>query len=323
MPKKKEIKIPPLINASLWDIPGDPYRPEKPPFQFPPELGQGFFDMPFSEYLNLPLPNSSFYKEFGKTPIHGLTYLEEEKIITPQKQKNFDFGHAWHWLLLEPEKWLKRVFEEPGLNKNTNDYKAWKKTLPAGAVALPKSGYLSIDSAMRMRDKAMRNRSVRELLDAPGYYELTGIFQDPEVPAIWNKIRIDKALEGGVIVDLKSAESAASFGFLRNAYRFNYFGQAALYLKGASVITSFPHQTWLWIIQEKDPPHECRIQPVDPMEIEEAEIKLNVQMQNLARCLEDNHFPGYPDTGLYEFIPEAETVPDGDPEQEECYESIF
>jgi len=301
MAKEEPKPIPPIEHPKIVTFDTDPYYPQSP-FKFPPPSGQGLFEMSAEQYFALPLPDYSFYKAFAQSPQHGLAFLRQRREeITPLKKKNFDFGHALHWLMLEPELFAKNIVIDPGLNKNSNDYKAWAETVPADCVALSKD---QIDSAMRMRDRAMRKDTIRRLLGESGISEVSGIFDDINFP-IWHKIRVDKLVDG-VVVDYKTSASASSYGFQKAIFQYKYNWQATIYLHGVSRVTGYPHKKFVWIVQEKEDPWECRAILADPAEVREAEIHIEEQIERLSECIQSGYWPGYPDAGLDEIMPTFE-----------------
>lgn len=304
MAKEKEPRpIPPIEHPEIKTFDVDPYRPEKPPFVFPPALGQGLFRMEAEQYFQLPLPDQSFYKAFSQSPAHGLAFLRESQggAISPLKRKAFDFGTALHLLMLEPDLFTERIVIDPGLNKISNDYKAWRDTVPAGAITMTSD---EIDSAMQMRDRAMRKDTVRQLLSGQGISEVSGIFEDAQYP-VWHKIRIDKLVDG-IVIDYKTAASASRIGFEKAIWQYKYYWQAALYLHGASRITRYRHEKFVWIVQEKDDPWECRVIVADPVEIREAETQLEMQIERFCECMASGYWPGYPDEGIEDILPRSE-----------------
>lgn len=285
---------------------GDPYENIENPFRMPPDLEPGFYNMAFEKYLKYPLPDYSFYKEFSRSPSHGLAYLaEQKKPVSKQKQKNFDFGSALHWLVLEPDKFERNVIVDPGFNKNRNDYKHWRSRLPAGAIVLEAS---EVDQAMRIRERLYKKPTIRRLLEESGRCELTAIFQDPEF-GLYHKVRIDKLLTGyPVVVDFKTAASASEFGFSRAIINYKYDWQAALYLTALRLLTGYRYEKWVWIVAEKEPPYECRAKIADLSDINDAIDKVYGCIDRLSACIDTSYWPGYPDIGEDYVFGEAEDL---------------
>lgn len=300
---KADREIPEIEFASIHDFPNyDPYHVAVPPFDFPPEVAEGFYRLPYERYDGIALPSYSFYKAMSQSPAHGLAYLRQEaRPVSSLRQKSFDFGTALHWLMLEPELFEKRVVIDCGFNKNSNDWKAWRETVPAECVIL---SAFEVEDAMRMRDRAMRKDTIRHLLAEPGLCEVSGVFQDPEFGRfpLWHKIRIDKLLDG-IVIDYKTTANASRMGFAKTCYQYKYFWQAAHYLQGATKISGFPHQKFVWIVQEKEDPWEARVIVADPQEVSNAENELAVQKSVLAECIKTGCWPGYNDAGLDEVFP--------------------
>lgn len=268
------------------------YKLHGPLFVFPPKLGQGLWRMSFERYLDSVLvPHNSFYKAFSITPAHGVAYIRsQQEARTPQSQANLDFGSAWHTAMLEPNNFETTVvLDEKELNRNTKEFKKWKAEQGSKIILKQKD----VDKINWMRDVAYSKSFVREILEAPGHAELTGIYKEPDFPSLWAKVRVDKALDDGYIIDLKSAVSAGRDGFRRAIWNYSYNLQAALYIRAMTVITGHQFRRFAWLVQEKVPPFECRLEGADPGEMDEAQDRLNMMMTDLEKCLKENYFPGY------------------------------
>ncbi len=284
----------------------DLYAPDKPPFDFPPALEQGLYRLPFNDYLNIRLPHSSFWKQFAETPAHGLAYLDgQSKTSNSIQQANFDFGSAAHLAILEPSDFDDQVIVDSPLSKNSKAYKEWRLGVPEGALVLSQE---KIDNINHMRDVAYSKTFIRELLEAPGHMEVTGIFQDQIHPSVHHKIRVDKILNNGIILDYKTAVSASRYGFDRAIWNYKYIWQSALYCAGMSVITGYNHNRFMFLAQEKENPWECQLFGATPADMDEASDKLSVLIEKLIKCTEENHWPGYPDQyGLSDVFPDTES----------------
>jgi len=283
------------------------YKLDRPLFDFPPKLGQGLWRMRFERYLDsVPVPHNSFYKAFSTTPAHGVAYvLGQQEPRSPQQQANLDFGSAWHTAMLEPDNFEPTVaLDDTGLSRNSNDYKEWRAKQGDRVILRQKE----IDKINYMRDVAYSKPFVREILEAPGHAELTGIYKEPDFPSLWGKVRIDKALDEGYIIDLKSAVSAGRDGFRRAIWNYSYNLQAALYIRAMTVITGYRFRRFAWLVQEKVPPFECRLEGADPGEMDEAQDRLNMMMADLEKCLAENYFPGYREqSGWSDVFPDTDS----------------
>ncbi len=283
----------------------DPYIPLAAPFTFPPTLKQGLYRLSFKEYLKIKLPHSSFWKAFSETPSHGLAYLEQSGgPISPIQKSAFDFGTAVHTALLEPSKFDGQVVVASTLNKNSNAYKEWKAAIPNEKLILDQT---KIDDINRIRDRVYKKTFVRELLEAKGHVELTGIFEDQSYPGIYHRIRVDKALEEGILMDIKTTASASPAGFDRAIWNYKYNWQGALYLTGMSVLTGYNHNKFVWLVIEKEPPFECRLVGATAQDLTEAKDRLDVLVDKLTKCIKDNRWPGYPEQKGWDQVFNSET----------------
>lgn len=258
------------------------------------ELKQGFHEITGKEMGTVDALSYSGAKEMLRSAAHYRAYKDKER--KPSTDEMI-FGSAMHWFVFQPEKFERMVFEDNGKNHNSNDWKAWRDSLPEGAIILPKGdgtpkkpGY---EKAKKMRGALEKKKSVMEWLGREGAAERMGLFQD-QVYNFWWKIRPD-FLTSGVVVEYKTDQSAAISAYVSKLARLEYHLQGGLYALGTSIITGYHHKHFKWIVQEKEEPFESRVFSASPLMLDEARVTLGRIAEKYQRCLDTNEWPGYPD----------------------------
>ena len=208
-------------------------------------------------------------------------------------------GRALHVAVLEPAAFDKLYWPEPdppegGWNKRLKAHReAWAAVeadaTAQGAVLL---GTGERDKCLAMRDAVRAHSAAAELL-AACEVEVSMQWVDAETGMLL-KGRMDGWFErGGVLFDLKSCNNAAPGPFGRQAYRYGYHFQAALYADGAKAASECEvHQVVLLAVESSLP--YC----VACYEVEEQEIGLGRdQYRSIlyasAACRKADKWPGY------------------------------
>jgi hypothetical protein len=152
-----------------------------------------------------------------------------------------------------------------------------------------------------MRIALSQHKRAQEILTAPGPREVVGVWQD-ERTGLWCRIRPDQLIHDPAEVDdklhwsnsnLKStSKSASPFRFPRDFERMGHYFKAALYRMGLEEL-GFPVQNFLYPVVEQVAPHEVIVYRLneDALDIGEAEVRQ--ALDDLARCVESGHWPGY------------------------------
>lgn len=95
------------------------------------------------------------------------------------------------------------------------------------------------------------------------------------------------------IADYKTAQDASSFGFLRAAWRYRYYLQAAWYRRLVGWLTG----EWLpfrLVVQEKVAPYLVSVWDIDPEYIRHGEADMDEALALYRQCMESGQWPGYP-----------------------------
>lgn len=173
------------------------------------------------------------------------------------------FGSAAHKLLLEPtEFFLEYAVLPEGLDRRTKEGKArYAEFLEreAGKEILDAETY---DTIRNMAMKVMASPMAVKLL--AGRREQPFFWTDPDT-GVECKVKVDCLtwLEGEeipVIVDYKTAKSAKTEAFMRDAYNYGYHLQAAMYSEAVMRKMNLKERPmFVFLIQEKEPCYAINI----------------------------------------------------------------
>lgn len=165
------------------------------------------------------------------------------------------FGSAVHMAVLEPRR-FKKTYRVADFDARTKEGKAMKQEmLDKGYMLLTKEQGEQIDGIV----KAIKaHKYAKRLLT--GKHEQAHFWTDPQTGEKC-KCKTDCETElGGVhyVVDLKTCANAETDEFVRDAVKFGYFLQAAMYTDGVKCDTGHDAK-FVFVAVEKDPPYAVNV----------------------------------------------------------------
>lgn len=247
----------------------------------------------FADYLKAPGLQSSGLRELAtRTPAHFKHRLENPKAPTPA----MEWGTTVHRYILEGAP----LAVAPQVDRRT---KAGKEAMAAFEDGInPDALIVTLDQAEALQAMRANVRSLEGVAAAIdcGEIEVSG-YATLNDQAL--KIRPDCRC-GGVILDLKTTQSAAPEAFARDAANLGYALQASMYLTVASIIDNKPADRFVWIAVEKDPPYLAAAYVAGP---EFLALGSELLMKALGRyqlCSKTVQWPGY-DPGEVTLTPPA------------------
>lgn len=245
-------------------------------------------------------------KEYNAAPgvrRSDLWYIKEspEKfkyhIENPEEQTPaLTFGSMVHKLLLEPKTFADEFAVAPMVDRRT---KAGKEEWAAfcerseGKTVVTLEDY---DAAIAMVGKAMTDPTVMRLL--VGVHEVPYAWTDKDT-GIQCKIRCDcvtqlDTLAMPVIVDYKTANNASTQAFTRDAVKYGYFFQAAMYAEGVKQATgSDLMPLFAFIVQEKKPPYAINVCTVSGEDMAKGMDIFRELIGIYRECLKSGDWYGY------------------------------
>ena len=270
-------------------------------------LKEGLFDIEETVYRKIKALNITYAKLFNRSALHVWTAVNDPKseLITPSYAMKQ--GTAFHWAVLEPERFKSEVVMESALNKNSNAYKEWAAEHDGKLIIKAQD----IVNVKKMVEVMQSKASVAGYLSG-GWAEKCILWYEDDYN-IWCKGRLDWIRDDGqALIDLKKTQVASRFAFEMAIRRYEYNMQGAHYMRGYSKIMGYRPAEWVWIVSEIEPPNECNVFVADPIEIDSAEATLEYWYERYASCLETGHWPGYADEPIYlgGQVPVAEIVND-------------
>ncbi|MEM7272717.1 MAG: PD-(D/E)XK nuclease-like domain-containing protein [Actinomycetota bacterium] len=150
-----------------------------------------------------------------------------------------------------------------------------------------------------MADALREHPLAGPLLDPDGgSAEQTIVWDDPE-SGVRCRARLDwlrDAPDGGrsLVPDYKTARSAAPDAFGKSVYDYGYHQQACHYLDGVNALNLGVDPSFLFIVQETEPPHLVAVYQLDAQTMAAGRARNRWARQVYAECTANDDWPGYP-----------------------------
>lgn len=202
------------------------------------------------EYRALPGIRRSDLFLLKQSPAYFKYATENPKPPTPA----LTFGALFHTFLLEPEKVQHEFAIAPNVDRRTKvgkeAYALFEAQLDGKTVVTQDM----VEQAAAMAASVRANPMAARLLQG-----------EKETPFLWTdelteepcKVRADISLRIGekpYLVDVKSARCAQTQEFVRDALKYGYHLQAAMYTEGAEKVTGEKHG-FIFLVCETEPPY--------------------------------------------------------------------
>lgn len=235
----------------------------------------------------------------AKTPAEFL----QERIEPPKPKKHYDEGHAAHYVVLGEGAQLKVL--DPAVHGLKADGKPadkpsgtakWKQAEAAareqGKTVITKA---QMDNVQRMAGKVFQNPFAAKLL-GQGDAEVSAYWHDDQT-GVRLRARFDYLPERKgrqIIVDYKTAISAAPAEFAKSIANYGYNQQAAWYID-AAIEHGFDDPAFIFIVQMKAAPWLVSLHQIEPEWIELGRKKNREAINLYAECVETDVWPGHGD----------------------------
>jgi len=246
------------------------------------------YTMPEAEYRMAPAIAGSDAKHIlpPRTPAHYAAHMAGE--TKREQSRAMLMGTLCHLAVLEPAKLDAAFIEKPqGMDFRTAPGKEFK----AKAGTTPILDQDEARAVRGIRDSIAAHDAAKALL--AGCDSEVSIFGESH-SGLWIKGRID-ALKPGTIVDVKTTSAGADANaFARQSFALNYHVSAAWYWYLAT-LNEMPPKAFYWVAVEVAPPYAVAV-----YEIHKDALQLGFRMMQdalalIARCEDENHWPGYGD----------------------------
>jgi hypothetical protein len=261
----------------------------------------GLYTMSAREYHADPAPAPSLSNSLIRclldlTPRHA--WLQHPRLNVdhvPYESHVFDPGTVAHAMLLEGED-VCQVIE--AADWRTNAAKDARDAVrKAGKVPLLSDQYAKVSAMVRAARDYLDSTPLRGILER-AQAEQTVIWR--EKSGVWCRARLDLLdLTGSdpLILDYKTTGAGggpAEFA-RRNVLAHGYDTQAVFYPRGLGAL-GHGGARFMFLVQEDEPPFMCYLaEPAESM-AELANSKIRRALGLWQRCLQANHWPGYPES---------------------------
>lgn len=266
-------------------------------------MGPGVHNIPLADYINDPAPEPSLNASIAHTlltatPAHAR--MQHPRLTTQQDREEssrLDLGTIAHGLLLENDASRVEVIEAEDWRTKAAKEKR-DEARAAGKVPILEGEWLSVED---MVGAAKRTIFASEVATdfASAIPEQTLIWQESD---IWLRCRPDKATpDWRVVFDYKTCAGTAhpAVWAKTSMVRYGYDLQAAINLRGVQALGLAKKTTFIFLVQEIEPPYALSIVSLAPSWITLATDKLRVAMSLWKGCTRKNEWPGYPSRVAY------------------------
>lgn len=284
-----------LIHSEQIDVPGI-YRMSEASYHADPCVGPSL-SRSIAEKLILESPRHAF-------AVHPR--LTKQKPGDDKNSRTRDIGSAAHAMLLRQPTEIAVLEYDDFKKKAAQEERAAAQV--RGAIPLLTEDY---ETAVAMVEKARavlgknEAEAIRELAtpgDTTIFNEVTAAWVDP-CGKSWARTRMDRLRMTPTlctVIDYKTtALSAAPAEVSRALYQNNYHFQDAFYRRGLRVLLPEidRHEMKLeffFVVQEQEPPYEITVARCDPAARVIGEKMVSAAFLLWRKCVEANHWPGYP-----------------------------
>ena len=207
--------------------------------------------------------------------------------VQPDEEKKFDPGKAAHALFLEGRNAVEVVEAD---SWRTNAAKEQRDLARAhGRIPLLDKDWQAVQAMCG----ALRNQLPAGYFEN-GECEQTIVWRDRDVLC---RARLDY-IAGDTIYDYKSTSaSAAPQAWSKSMFNFGYDIQARFYMRGSGA-TRF-----CFAVQETFEPYAVQTFELAPDTLALANRKIEWALETWKRCMENNHWPGYPERTAFVTLP--------------------
>ena len=266
-------------------------------------MTQGVHTIPLADYINDPVVEPSLNASIATTlltatPAHA--FMAHPR-LSPQKEREesgrLDLGTLAHALLLENDDSRVVVIDADDWRKKESKEQR-DEARAAGKLPILAADFKTVQAMVKTAKTTIGNSEVAADFEA-AIPEQTLIWQEAD---IWLRCRPDKATpDWRVVFDYKTcAGTAHPAVWAKSAMvRYGYDIQAAINLRGVKALGLAKKTTFVFLVQEMEPPYALSIVSLAPSWLTLADDKLRVAMSLWKGCTRKNEWPGYPSRVAY------------------------
>lgn len=257
----------------------------------------GIYQLTDDQYHRDPVPGGSLSSTGARKllpPGCPARYHHDRHADTTTSTTTFDIGKVAHLLVLGAGARLVVVEAPDWRTRAAREQRdaAWA----TGRTPILTEQY---DQAAAMAAAVRRHPAAAALLDpTTGDPEQSLFWTDPPT-GTWLRARVDflrhRAPGRVIVVDYKTTTAGDLDHVSRSIHAYGYHQQAAWYLAGVRALGIAVDPAFVFVFQEKTPPHLVATVQLDPI-AERIGAQLNRRAIDLYhQCTTTGHWPGYPD----------------------------
>lgn len=257
----------------------------------------GLYDIPISRYhgdprlCTGPSVSSTVIKAALDCPARAWNAWSQNPDAIPPDSDALRYGRARHSWLEGQEAFARDCVVSPYDDFRSKEAREWRA---AETRVVLKPAQLDEFRAM---DKALELDTYASRAIKRSVAEASMIAQD-EATGLWLRARPDflMPVTGGLYaLDYKTADSVSPHIFPARAFNYGYHVQAGVADMVCEAATGQRLIGYALIVQEKAPPYLTVTYALQPDQIEWGRARARLGLDVIARCLEQNHWPGYAD----------------------------
>ncbi|HEY5797646.1 MAG TPA: PD-(D/E)XK nuclease-like domain-containing protein [Bosea sp. (in: a-proteobacteria)] len=242
------------------------------------------------------VPNEAYHAGPGVSK-SGLWTIQTQspahyKFGVREETSAFDFGEACHLAILQPELFEPKVYRGPEDRRGNKWKDAAEFCQGEGKLILTSGDY---DAVLAIRDAVHADAWVNSIITGgKPMVEASGYWRDEETGVLC-RCRPDLYREDlGIILDVKSTQSAHPEAFARGVVNYGYHAQEAFYSDGwranGQSVEGFVFLAW-----EKKAPFAKAVYELPPSIVEEGRAMMRKALDTYAQCDHDDQWPAYGD----------------------------
>ncbi len=228
-------------------------------------------------------------------------------------------GTLLHMALLEPHQYAKQILQPAFGDLRFKGPKAakaeWIETLNVAYVVIDDDGKrtgLAPDAPVMtpiekqhvegMAASVLSNRLLASLM-RDALLEATTYWVDPDT-SLLRRARLDIVSPSGIVLDLKTTDSAMREEFARRIHQNDYDFQAASYLEAANAVILDAYRDYGIVAIERDPPYGNKFFMLKPRALARGASRVSAALRTLKTCIQSGAWPGYPEAAEEIDLPE-------------------
>ena len=262
-------------------------------FDIPGDIAPGIYPGISNEaYHSGPgISKSGLWTIYNQTPAHYKFPPEQEELTTQQIAIR-DFGSAVHVGILEPERFENAVFRGPKDRRGNNWKDAVAEATNSSRICLVAKDF---DRVLAMRDAVHANPRIYSIITGGKPMIETSIYWTDPRTGLLCRARPDFYREDlGIMIDLKSTESAHPTAFAKSVVNYGYHAQEAHYTDGLNALGK-PVEGTIFLAWEKKSPYASALYELPPSIVDDGRAIISKAMDTYAECTKSNNWPAYGD----------------------------